>query len=99
MKSLRKVLAKAVKASIGALWATNGPEAELEEAKAGSDGSDKYTFEYAVENIPRGDKIESGGDDAWVTQSDLLVVADGVGGWAQHGYSSGRYSKKLCKNI
>ena len=27
----------------------------------------------------------------------MLAVADGVGGWANHGIDPGLYSKKLCK--
>jgi serine/threonine protein phosphatase PrpC len=29
----------------------------------------------------------------------LLIVADGVGGWAEHGVDSGRYSKSLVTII
>ena len=32
-------------------------------------------------NIPHALKREKGGEDAWIAQSDLLGVADGVGGW------------------
>jgi protein phosphatase PTC7 len=30
---------------------------------------------------------------------NVLVVADGVGGWADQGVDPGLYSKKLCKII
>jgi protein phosphatase PTC7 len=29
----------------------------------------------------------------------LIVVADGVGGWEQHGIDSGKFSKQLVKDI
>lgn len=29
----------------------------------------------------------------------MLCVADGVGGWAEHGVDPGLYSKELVKNI
>ena len=34
-----------------------------------------------------------------MAQSDLLVVADGVGGWANQGIDPGKFSKQLCKII
>lgn len=34
-----------------------------------------------------------------ITKDNLLVIADGVGGWAQHGIDSGLYSKSLCQII
>ena len=56
-------------------------------------------FRYGVKNIPHFEKVEKGGEDAWVAQSDLLVVADGVGGWADQGVDAGLFSKQLCKDI
>ena len=49
--------------------------------------------------IPHAEKIEKGGEDAYVTSKDLLVVADGVGGWARQGVDPGLFSKSLVKNI
>jgi protein phosphatase PTC7 len=43
--------------------------------------SNRY-FRYAAANIPHPSKRDKGGEDAWLAQEDLLVVADGVGGWA-----------------
>lgn len=60
------------------------------------DGSIDYTrleFNYAARNIPHPDKAFRGGEDAWAAQSDLLIVADGVGGWEDIGVDSGLYSK------
>lgn len=56
-------------------------------------------FRYGVKNIPHFEKVEKGGEDAWVAQSDLLVVADGVGGWADQGVDAGLFSKQLCRDI
>ena len=43
--------------------------------------------------IPHIDKRHKGGEDAYVARSDLLVVADGVGGWGEHGVDPGLFSK------
>lgn len=32
-------------------------------------------------NYPHPDKIKTGGEDAFYSDEDLLIVADGVGGW------------------
>lgn len=49
--------------------------------------------------IPHPAKAHKGGEDAIFVSDNLLVVADGVGGWADHGVDPGKYSKKLCKII
>jgi len=49
--------------------------------------------------IPHPDKKHKGGEDASFACSNLLSVADGVGGWADLGIDPGIYSKKLCKLI
>ena len=49
--------------------------------------------------IPKFNKIEKGGEDAFVAKEKLIVVADGVGGWVSSGIDPGLFSKKLCKNI
>ena len=56
-------------------------------------------FRYASKNIPHISKVEKGGEDAWVASSNLLVVADGVGGWANRGIDSGLFSKQLVADI
>jgi len=43
--------------------------------------------------IPHPDKVAKGGEDACYTHENLLAVADGVGGWAEHGIDPGLYSK------
>ena len=57
-----------------------------------SEAVDKY-FRFGSSNIPHYQKRLKGGEDAWIAQEDLLVVADGVGGWEQHGIDSGLFSK------
>ena len=60
--------------------------------------ADKY-FRYGATNIPHDDKIDKGGEDAWLAQSDLLIVADGVGGWADQGVDPGLFSKQLVVDL
>ncbi|KAG5222086.1 protein phosphatase [Salix suchowensis] len=46
------------------------------------------------------DKEETGGEDAHFICADeqAVGVADGVGGWADHGVDSGQYSRELMSN-
>ena len=44
---------------------------------------DIFYFRYGTSNIPADIRIEKGaGDDAWVAQSDLLVISSGNEEWA-----------------
>lgn len=45
--------------------------------------------------IPHDDKKHRGGEDAAATDENMLVVADGVGGWANYGIDPGLFSKSL----
>ena len=58
------------------------------------DDNMEYYFRYGVKNISHDDKHEDKhpGEDAWLAQSDLLLVADGVGGWEEHGVDSSQFS-------
>ena len=56
-------------------------------------------FKYAFKLIPHKDKRDKGGEDAYVASDQLLVVADGVGGWGELGVDPGLFSKELCTNI
>ena len=56
-------------------------------------------FNFGSKGIPHPDKVEKGGEDAYSASNQLLVVADGVGGWARHGVDPGLYSKELVKNV
>ncbi|KAJ6722558.1 PROTEIN PHOSPHATASE [Salix koriyanagi] len=50
--------------------------------------------------LPHPDKEETGGEDAHFICADeqAVGVADGVGGWADHGVDSGLYSRELMSN-
>lgn len=50
--------------------------------------------------LPHPDKEETGGEDAHFicTEERAIGVADGVGGWADHGVNSGYYSRELMSN-
>jgi len=43
--------------------------------------------------------VDKGGEDAWTASSNLIVVSDGVGGWANHGVDPGLFSKQLVRDI
>ena len=47
-----------------------------------------------MKNLAEDDKLEKShpGEDAWLAQSDLLMVADGVGGWEEQGIDSSLFS-------
>lgn len=49
--------------------------------------------------IPHISKKAKGGEDAYVSREDLLVVADGVGGWIEVGVDPGLFSKALVRVI
>ena len=48
---------------------------------------------------PHDDKKAKGGVDGASLSSNMLAVADGVGGWANHGVDPGLFAESLCKNI
>lgn len=39
--------------------------------------------------------MKTGGEDALYSSENLLVVADGVGGWNRYGIDPSKYSRKL----
>jgi serine/threonine protein phosphatase PrpC len=80
--------------------AQSTPTTEPEIVRTEKDGgvSSRY-FRFAASNIPHISKKEKGGEDAWVASHNLLVVADGVGGWANEGIDSGLFSKQLVSDI
>lgn len=59
----------------------------------------EFKFIYGASNIPHDDKVYKGGEDAWLAQNNLLVVADGVGSWAKKGIDSGLFSKQMVTDI
>ena len=64
-----------------------------------SKSSFKYKFNSGAHMIPHPAKAHKGGEDAMFVSDNVIVVADGVGGWADQGIDPGLYSKKLCKII
>lgn len=50
--------------------------------------------------LPHPDKDETGGEDAHFicVEEQVIGVADGVGGWAELGINSGKYSRELMSN-
>ena len=59
----------------------------------------KARFVHKTVIIPHDDKKFRGGEDAASTTEDMLVVVDGVGGWANKGVNPGLYSRKLTETI
>ena len=51
--------------------------------------------------IPETDKTKEGKspEDSLYTSSDLLIVADGVGGWSLQGVDSGVFSRELVGKV
>lgn len=60
---------------------------------------DHNYFDFGQFVIPHPEKVEKGGEDAYFSNKQVLAVADGVGGWAEHGVDPAIYSRKLCANI
>ena len=56
-------------------------------------------FNFGSFMIPHPEKAYKGGEDACYADTRCLVVADGVGGWAEVGIDPALYSKQLVKNI
>lgn len=59
----------------------------------------KYQFVHKSVIIPHDEKKFRGGEDAAATSDRWLVVADGVGGWADHGVNPGLYSRLLTTKV
>jgi len=56
-------------------------------------------FIHKTVMIPHDEKRHRGGEDAVATNSNLLVVADGVGGWATEGINPALYARALTQRI
>ena len=80
---------------------------KLKKKSSGSDSKDsdgkttpgELIFINGVSCIPHDSKKAKGGEDGWCATDRLIVVADGVGGWAEQGVDPGLFSKQLCKDI
>lgn len=57
----------------------------------------KRTFEIfsSAHMIPHYKKRHTGGEDSFLIHGDLLMIADGVGGWACKGIDPGKFSREL----
>ena len=62
-------------------------------------GSSNRYFKFGANLIPHPSKREKGGEDAFVAAHDLMIVADGVGGWARSGIDPGLFSKQLVSDF
>ena len=56
-------------------------------------------FRHKTVIIPHDDKKHRMGEDAALASNNLLVVADGVGGWVRSGIDPGFYSRHLVEGI
>lgn len=64
-----------------------------------TENTNKLFFNYGVTSLPHVDKRAKGGEDSHCASSEVLSVADGVGGWNEVGVDPSLYSKNLCSNI
>lgn len=62
-------------------------------------GQTRYKFEHSFHMSPHPEKAYKGGEDAVFTSDNVLLVADGVGGWVESGIDPALYSKRLAKII
>ena len=56
-------------------------------------------FRHKTVIIPHDSKKHRGGEDAASSSDTVLVVADGVGGWARHNVNPGLYSRLLTQTV
>jgi protein phosphatase PTC7 len=85
-------------------WAIGGlkqatPECQAAEGLTGRGKPVSARFNHGAYMIPHHEKRDKGGEDAYVSSDELIVVADGVGGWSQMGIDPGLFSKALVKFI
>ena len=59
----------------------------------------RFAFVHKSVIIPHDSKLHRGGEDSATTSPNLLVVADGVGGWASRGVNPGLFSRMLTTRI
>jgi protein phosphatase PTC7 len=59
----------------------------------------EYIFKGGVANQPKPEKEKTGGEDALIFSKNFMAVADGVGGWANQGIDSSKYSIALIQNV
>ncbi len=59
----------------------------------------KYHFKLAFASAPHPEKVWKGGEDALFVSKNIIIIADGVGGWAKMGIDSGIYARKLIESV
>lgn len=62
-------------------------------------GEKRYEFKVGWGCAPHPDKVWKGGEDALFVSKNILIVADGVGGWSRLGIDSGAYSRRLIAAV
>jgi hypothetical protein len=77
---------------VAALLTDSSFAEEIEQTEPDGGVSNRY-FRFGSHLIPHPTKAKKGGEDAFVAAHDLMVVADGVGGWARSGIDPGLFSK------
>lgn len=61
--------------------------------------SSKHKFKFGAVKVPHFSKKDKGGEDAYAAAEEMICVADGVGGWNDHGVDPSKYSNELCQNV
>jgi protein phosphatase PTC7 len=82
-----------------AVTASVVPSADDPSIPSPDPNDDAFHFVHKTVIIPHDQKKFRGGEDAAATSDRILVVADGVGGWANKGVNPGLYSRLLSKTI
>ena len=77
----------------------DGPERQGHDEVVVPKDYDDPVFISKTVIIPHDSKKFRGGEDSASNSDLLLVVADGVGGWAKSGINPGLYSRALTQNI
>jgi protein phosphatase PTC7 len=79
--------------------ATKTPSSNNSNSNSNNNSHLQSKFIHKTVIIPHDSKKHRGGEDAASTSDNILVVADGVGGWANKGVNPGLYSKLLTETI
>ena len=59
----------------------------------------RYEFRLAFGSAPHPDKLWKGGEDGFFVSKNIMLMADGVGGWAKLGIDSGVYARRLVEIV
>jgi len=59
----------------------------------------RFEFKLAFGVAPHPDKVWKGGEDAFFVSRNIMMMADGVGGWAKMGIDSGVYARRLVEIV